>query len=77
MCLPGLTPRSVFEKLATIAMVDVHLPTTDGREVVLTRFTQPENDVAMILQRLRLALPDQPPPRITAAQVNDPSVVQT
>lgn len=74
---PGLTPRSVFEKLATIAMVDVHLPTTDGREVVLTRFTQPENDVAMILQRLRLALPDQPPPRITAAQVNDPSVVQT
>src|SRR6266511_2886829 len=39
---PGLTPRSVLEKFAALQMIDVHLPTTDGREVILTRYTQPE-----------------------------------
>ncbi len=62
---PGLTPRAVFEKMAAIQMVDVHLPTTDGREVVLPRYTQPEKDQQIILQQLKLTLPDQPPPRIT------------
>jgi transposase len=28
---PGLTPRSVLEKFAVMQMIDVHLPTTDGR----------------------------------------------
>src|SRR5271166_3166700 len=39
---PGLTPRSLFEKFAAVQMIDVHIPTTDGRELQLTRTTQPE-----------------------------------
>ena len=35
---PGLTPRSVLEKFGAMQMIDVHLPTADGREVVLTRY---------------------------------------
>ena len=66
---PGLTPRSVLEKFATMQMIDVHLPTTDGREVILTRYTQPEADQQILLQKLKLKLPEQPPPKITAAQV--------
>ena len=65
---PGLTPAAVFEKLATIQMVEVWLPTVDGRWLVLPRHTQPEKDVQAMLDHLRLTLPSQPPPRITAAQ---------
>jgi hypothetical protein len=61
---PGLTPRSVLNKLAAIQMVDVHLPTTDGRAVILSRHTEPELDQALLLQMLKLGLPGQPPPRI-------------
>lgn len=61
---PGLTPRAVIEKFKTIQMLDVHLPTTDGRRVILTRYTEPERDVQMLLQHLRLSLPPQPPPKI-------------
>ena len=64
---PGLTPRSVLDKMAAIQMVDVHLPTTDGRTVILSRYTEPEPDQAILLQRLKINLPAQPPPRITAA----------
>ena len=66
---PGLTPRSVLEKLAALQMIDVHLPTTDGREVILTRYTQPEKEQQILLKQLKLKLPEQPPPKITAAQV--------
>ena len=66
---PGLTPRSVLEKFKAMQMLDVHLPTSDGREVILTRYTQPEPDQQMLLEKLRLQLPAQPPPKITAAQV--------
>jgi transposase len=66
---PGLTARSVLEKLAGMQMIDVHLPTTDGREVILTRYTQPERDQRLLLERLRLDLPEQPPPKITARQL--------
>jgi transposase len=62
---PGLTPRAVLEKFATMQMLDVHLPTTDERTVILSRYTQPETDVQLLLQRLRLELPAQPPPKIT------------
>jgi DDE family transposase len=65
---PGLTPRSVLEKFATLQMLDVHLPTTDGRTVILSRYTQPEKDVQILLQRLKLELPAQPPPKITGGQ---------
>jgi hypothetical protein len=50
-------------------MIDVHLPTTDGRELVLTRYTEPEPELRLLLQKLKLELPAQPPPRITAAPV--------
>ena len=64
---PGLTTRSVLEKFATVQMVDVHIPTSDGRTLILSRYTQPEPDLQLLLARLKLQLPAQPPPRITAA----------
>jgi transposase len=63
---PGLTPRSVLEKFNAVQMIDVHLPTTDGRKVILTRYTQPEPELQILLKQLRLSLPNQPPPRVTA-----------
>jgi transposase len=62
----GLTPRAVLDKFALIQMLDVHFPTTDGRLLVLSRYTQPEADQKILLHQLRLTLPPQPPPRITA-----------
>jgi len=67
---PGLTPKAVLEKLASIQMLDVWLPTTDGRWLVMPRFTQPEADQAILLHKLKLELPQQPRPRIKA-QVPD------
>lgn len=64
---PGLTPNAVFEKLATIQMIDVWLPTSDGRWLVLPRHTQPGADLQVLLHQLQLTLPAQPPPRITAS----------
>ena len=66
---PGLTPRAVLEKLSAIQMVDVHLPTTDGRRIVLSRYTHPEKDQQILLQQLKLELPAQPPPKITSQSV--------
>jgi transposase len=63
---PGLTTRSVLEKFAAVQMVDVHIPTSDGRTLILSRYTQPERDLQLLLARLKLELPAQPPPRITA-----------
>lgn len=63
---PGLTPRSVLEKFAAIQMIDVHLPTTDHRTLIFTRYTQPENDCRLLLEKLKLTLPDQPPPKISS-----------
>jgi hypothetical protein len=60
----GLMPRVVFEKLATLQLLDVRVPTTDGRELLLVRRTEPDRDVALLLSRLNLPLPSQPPPRI-------------
>jgi len=61
----GLMPRVVFEKLATLQLLDVRVPTTDGRELLLVRRTEPDRDVALLLARLNLELPPQPPPRIS------------
>jgi len=65
----GTTPREVLAKFKTLQMVDVHLPTTDGRELILPRYTQPEAEHRMLLNQLRLTLPGQPPPKITTKQV--------
>ena len=64
---PGLTPRSVLEEFAAVQMIDVHLPTTDGRELLLTRYTVPDPELKLLLNKLKLDLPAQPPPKITLA----------
>ena len=63
----GLTPRSVLDKFAALQMLDVKFPTTDGRTLILSRYTEPDTDHKLLLEQLRLTLPPQPPPRITAA----------
>jgi len=68
---PGLTPRAVLEKMAGLQMVDVHVPTTDGRRLVLSRYTQPDRDQTLLLQRLHLTLPEQPPPKLSAVAAAD------
>jgi hypothetical protein len=66
---PGLTVRSALEKFAAVQMIDVHLPTTDGRELLLTRYTQPEPETQLLIRQLKLQLPDQPPPKIATAAI--------
>ena len=61
---PGLTPRAILEKFSTIQMVDVHLPTTDGRRLVLPRHTRANQDHELLLHQLGLKLPEQPAPRL-------------
>jgi transposase len=63
---PGLTVRQLLEKLGRVQMMDVHFPTTDGRELVFVRYSQPEKDQQMLLAQLNWELPPQSPPRITA-----------
>ena len=63
---PGLTPTAVMEKLATIQMIDVWIPTRDDRWLILPRYTQPAKDLQALMQQIQLTLPSQPPPRITA-----------
>ena len=63
---PGLSPQAVMEKLATIQMIDVWIPTRDNRWLVMPRYTQPSQEVQILLDKLRMELPKQPPPRIKA-----------
>jgi len=63
---PGLTVKQVLDKFAAVQMLDVHFPTTDGRELVFPRYTQPEQDQKLLLAQMNWTLPAQPPPRITA-----------
>ena len=69
---PGLTPRAVLEKLASIQMLDVSFPTTDGRRLVMPRHTEPDNELAVLLHHINLVLPPQPRPRITVASSTTP-----
>ena len=72
---PGLAARSALAKFAAVQMIDVHLPTTDGREVVLTRYTEPEPELRLLIERMKLTLPAQPPPKIAAAALPPKSVL--
>jgi len=72
---PGLTPRAVLEKFAAVQMIDVYVPTTDGRELALTRYTQPEPELKLLIEKLKLTLPAQAPPKITAAEVTHAAAV--
>jgi hypothetical protein len=69
---PGLTPRAVLQSLSAVQMVEVNIPTTDGRVLVLPRHTEPEVEQRMIMEKLRLELPAQPPPRIRNGNVELP-----
>ncbi len=60
----GLTVRAILDKLAGVMLIDVHLPTTDGREIILSRYTEPQADVQLLLSRLGLKLPKQSPPKV-------------
>jgi transposase len=66
---PGLTVQQALEKLAALQMLDVHFPTNDGREIVFTRYTEPEPEQQLLLAKLGWILPEQAPPRITAAKI--------
>jgi len=65
---PGLTSRSVIEKMKTLTMLDVHLPTTNNKTIIMSRYTQPSAEVEMLLKQLKLTLPEQPPPKIHAVK---------
>jgi transposase len=69
---PGLTTRAVLEKFASISLLDVQLPTTDGRTLLLSRYTQPDQDTQLLLEKLKLQLPPQAPPKITTAKGGRP-----
>ena len=70
----GLTPRAALDKFKTMQMVDVHLPTTDGRHLILPRYTQPEPEHRLLLDQLHLKLPAQPPPKITSRSAQMPAI---
>lgn len=72
---PGLTPRSVLEQMKAIQMIDVHVPTTDGRELRMSRYTKPDKAQQLLLSQLKLNLPPQPPPEISTGM--KASVVKT
>lgn len=63
----GLTSRAVLDKFAALQILDVHFPTTDGRTLILSCYTQPDNDLKILLHKLNLHLPEQPPPRISSS----------
>src|SRR6202035_3485270 len=63
---PGLTPRSAIEKFAAVQMIDLHIPTTDGREPLLTRYTEPEPELALLLDKIATAGLTFPAGRLTA-----------
>ena len=65
----GLTPRAVLEQLAAIQMIDVHLPVNDGRCLVMARYTEPAPEQQVLLNKLGLELPHQPPPKIYPGQL--------
>jgi transposase len=71
----GLMPRTIYEKFATIQMIDDRIPTTEGRELLLVRHTLPSNVVSLLLNQLKLSLPPQPPPQIN--KINSSHVVAT
>ncbi|MFI4972297.1 MAG: IS1634 family transposase [Hyphomicrobiales bacterium] len=65
---PGLTPRAVLDKLAAVQMLDVHFPTTDHRTLILRRYTELTPEQKLLVKQLKLDLPPQPPPRISAPE---------
>ena len=73
---PGLTARETLASLGAIQMVDVEIPTTDGRVLILPRYTEPQQEQEMLLEKLGLQLPAQPPPRIRPEQLIAPTIAE-
>lgn len=73
---PGLTPRAVLDKLAAVQMLDVAFPTTDGRTLLMSRYTELNADQKLLVKQLKLDLPPQPPPRITSAENHRPALTK-
>ena len=69
---PGLTPRSAIEKFTAVQMIDLHIPTTDGRELLLTRYTEP---LALLIDKLKFVLPPQPSPKTSPSHIAPPAPV--
>jgi len=67
-CAPGWTPRSALEQLKGMQLIDVKVPTADGRRLEMARYTQPDKAQQLTLAMLKLELPPQPPPKIYASQ---------
>ena len=67
---PGLTPRAILEKFKAQQMIDVHFPTTDGRLLIMPRYTHPDKELQLLLNQLELIQPKQPPPRIEGTQLD-------
>jgi len=70
---PGLTPRAALQSLSAIQMLEVHVPTSDGRMLVMPRYTEPEAQQRLILEKLKLSLPPQPPPRLRDGKLKLPT----
>jgi hypothetical protein len=49
-------------------MLDVRFPATDGRTLILSRYTEFIADQKLLARHLKLELPPQPPPRITVPE---------
>jgi len=62
---PGLTPQAALQALAGVQMLDLGVPTSDGRWLVMSRYTQPDKAVELLLGQLKMKLPEQPPPRLS------------
>jgi hypothetical protein len=66
---PGLTSQSVLEIFSKIQLLDVYIPTQDNRTLHLQRYTEPEQEHKILLEKLNLKLPAQAPPKIYSGQV--------
>ena len=64
---PGLTPRAVLKKFSAMQMIDVHLPTSGGSTIILSRYIQPDTDLQLLLKQLKPELPDQSPKSLPQA----------
>jgi hypothetical protein len=54
-----MTPEVILRELSRIQMGDIHLPTTDGRQLVLRRVARPHGEAQRILTSLGLKLPER------------------
>lgn len=66
---PELTPRQIIANMKILKMIDVVMPTTDGRIVTIPRHVEPKDGVALLINRLGLTLPEQLPPMISREQL--------